>query len=517
MKLIDYIYYARKINKSNYKESRTIRFGLFFSMFLILLFGLFYLWVVSISSSINNEKTVSSITCSYVKYGEETPDVYGYEEILHKGGYGVAFNNPTSSKIDYPTISIDNIDYKISNELIDKYKINVERFFTYYDNKENEKLYLDSERDYLIEHGYGDVVIAGQSFTNNKYEIMVSNVFLDALGISDYKSVIGKQISYKVLFNTGYNLNNNKFSHKVLINEGAEYTDISEEFIDYEYYVFENFKIVGVFNSMINYCYTRNIFSDSSDNYFVSDFWIKYSDINPICYEHGTELIGGKAQEDNNYIFDTNPKEIINNSKGINIVILNRNHKYSYNSAVLQFKDAESAYNYYSYVVNQYGRRSFDYNQSLKAFFELYPYYSFLRSLILILIASTILISILNVVRLIDYSINKSRDFNIMLENLGLKEKNVYLIYYIRVVYEYLKASTLLLIIGVPICIIHCIVFEKVLEANYGNVIDINIPVYGYFIVYFISFIIVYFMISFSVGIVYLINKNKLKGVIKND
>jgi hypothetical protein len=246
----------------------------------------------------------------------------------------------------------------------------------------------------------------------------------------------------------------------------------------------------------------------------VSDFWIKYSDINPIFYEHGTELIGGKAYEDNNYIFDTNPKEIINNSKGINI--LTRNHKYSYNSAVLQFKDAESAYNYYSYVINQYGRRSIDYNQSLEVFFGLYPYYSFLRSLMLILIASTILISILNVVRLIDYSINKSRDFNIMLENLGLKEKNVYLIYYIRVVYEYLKASALLLIIGVPICIIHCIVFEKVL-LNYGIVIDFNIPVYGYFIVYFISFIIVYFMISFSVGIVYLINKNKLKGVIKND
>lgn len=516
MKLIDYIYYGRKINKSNYKESRTIRFGLFFSMFLILIFDIFYLWVVSISSSINNEKTVSSISCSYVKYGEETPDVYGYEEILHKGVYGVVLNSLSLSKIDYPTISIDNIDYKISNELIDKYKINVGRFFTYYDNKENEKLYLDSECDYLIEHGYGDVIVAGQSFTNNKYEIMVSNSFLDALGISDYNSVIGKQISYKVLFNTGYNPKSNHYQRKVLINEGNEYTDISKEFIDYEYYVFENFKIVGVFNSMINYCYTRNIAPYSSDN-FMSAFWIKYSDINPVCYEHGTMLIGGKAYEDSNYIFNTNPKEIINNSKGINIVILNRNHKYSYNSAVLQFKDAESAYNYYSYVVNQYGRRSIDYNQRLKVFFELYPYYSFLKSLMLILIASTILISILNVVRLIDYSINKSRDFNIMLENLGLKEKNVYLIYYIRVVYEYLKASALLLIIGVPICIIPCIVFEKVIEANHGNVIDINIPVYGYFIVCFISFIIVYFMISFSVFIVYLINKNKLKGVIKND
>lgn len=516
MKFLDYVYYARKINKANNKESRTIRFGLFFSMFLILVFGIFYLWISSISSSINNEKTVSSITCMYLKYGEEKPDVYGYEEILHEGVYGVVFNNPTSSKIDYPTISIDNIDYKISSEMIDKYKINVAHFFTYYDNKENEKLYLDSERDYLANHGYGDVIVAGQSFTKNKYEIMVSNSFLDALGISDYNSVIGKQISYKVLFNTGYNPKNNHYQSKVLINEGNECVDISKEFIDYEYYVFENFKIVGVFNSMINYCYTRNIAPDSSDN-FMSTFWIKYSDINPVCYEHGTKLIGGKAQEDNNYIFDTNPKEIINNSKGINIIILNNSHKYSYNLSVLQFKDAESAYNYYNDIVNQYGRRSFDYNQSLKAFFELYPYYSFLRSLILILIASTILISILNVVRLIDYSINKSRDFNIMLENLGLKEKNVYLIYYIRVVYEYLKASTLLLIIGVPICIIHCIVFEKVLEANYGNVIDINIPVYGYFILYFISFIIVYFMISFSVGIVYLINKNKLKGVIKND
>ena len=517
MKLIDYIYYARKINKANNKESKTIRFGLFFSMFLILIFGLFYLWISSISSSINNEKTVSSIHCSYVKYGEEKPDVYGYEEILHKGVYGVTFNNPTSSKIDYPTISIDNIDYKISSEMIDKYKINVAHFFTYYDNKENEKLYLDSERDYLANHGYGDVIVAGQSFTNNKYEIMVSNSFLDALGISDYNSVIGKQISYKVLFNTGYNPKNNHYQSKVLINEGNECVDISEEFIDYEYYVFENFKIVGVFNSMIDYCYTRNIPPYSPDN-FMYAFWIKYSDINPICYEHGSEHIGEFVWEDNNYIFDTNPKEIINNSKGINIIRLNNSHKYSYNSAVLQFKDAESAYNYYNDIVNQYGSRSIDCNKSLRVFFELYPYYSFVRSLLIILITCSILISLLNVIRLIDYSINKSRDFNIMLENLGLKEKKVYLIYYFRMIYEYIKASILMLIIDVPLCILHYIVFEKVFGSNnYKGIIDFKIPIYGYFIVFFISFLIVYFMISISVFIVYLINMNKLKGVIKND
>ena len=64
MKLYDTLYYTSKLNKSKMKESKTIRYGLFFSMSLLLLFLLFYFWIISISLSVNSERNVSTLSVS---------------------------------------------------------------------------------------------------------------------------------------------------------------------------------------------------------------------------------------------------------------------------------------------------------------------------------------------------------------------------------------------------------------------------------------------------------------------
>lgn len=510
MKLYDTLYYTSKLNKSKMKESKTIRYGLFFSTSLLFLFLLFYFWIISISLSVNSERNVSTLSVSndYLINDKDFEETIKIQEKWIN--IDTLYNGFDIVKTCYPSINIDNNEYEYTENLVNNNNLNFNLFYEYFDGD----YYLESEREYLKKNGYGDVFISGKTFSNNKKEIMVSDAFLNSLGINDYEKVIGKKITCNISFNVDYDLKYGRTRNKFMVNNGNEYDDITDELINYKYALFKDFVIVGVFNSKLFLCPSRTGDRGFSEIGNIC-FWIKNDDITPLVYRNEKEKSydGSYVNVSSKYIFDKDPRITLNeldgicfwwNEESLSSVNINRN--------IIQFKNVEDTFDFY--ISNNL---NIGYYRSLRAFFDFYPYYSTCKTLIFFLIICSLLISFLNVIRIIDYSLLKSKDYNIMLKNNGLKNRDIYGLYYFRVCYEFVKASIMLFIVAIPLCVMHYIGFVYVFSHNYIGTINFEISIWGYFIIYLSIIIGMLLILSFIVGLIFVVNKSKIKGVVEND
>lgn len=507
MKFRDCLYYSKKMNLQSNKESRYIIFGLTISMIFLILFFSLALAFYGIENSINSVHNVSS---GFYKYKDINTDVdelkiygnrYKEEEIFINDvcvTYNKVFNGFNISKVDYPVFIIDgreySFDYKGNNRYEPKLGFGVTSYLDY------DNVYLSSEADYMQKNRYGSPVLAGKQFEDDINEIMVSNALLDYFNINDYTSVINKTISCKMIFSIP--------DEAIYIKNGIEYLDVTEKYTNYDYYPFSNYKIVGVFNSNIYKCPSRC--KSSSSNYPLEQslFWVKNTSI--MCTNSDTykvydtetgELISNISSI---LVYEEELENIINRAYAERKFLINYNQRLFDNemkNVMIQFNNVNSAYEYTQGIITNFIDSKNDIenyviiNDNLQAYFDFYPYYSFIKIIMIFSISCLIIVSVLNVVRIQDYSLKKNLDFYCMNMALGMKISDINNIYVLRSMMNFIYSAIIVIIVSIPVCFIVSIGFNNIFSSEYYSFpgwVDFKMP-WGYcflFIVLVLLFIL---------------------------
>ena len=241
MRKKDYFILAKEKNKYQKRQSRNTIIGIIISLCIsiVCLFTLIS-FEYGIKSSANSEKNVATVELNYsditncainhskkeyISKNNLIEDIVDYKQ------YGIEYYTIARSLRDqsyiYPVISLD-------DEVMERdYKyLSYDSILSYEDTS---TIILDSEYSYLKKNNE-EALLAGSLFSDANQEIMVSDIFVKQLGFSDYNEIIGKRITYQ------YKLAAPGYSNRVQ----TEYEYELEELL-----LFQNYKIVGVFNTNI--------------------------------------------------------------------------------------------------------------------------------------------------------------------------------------------------------------------------------------------------------------------------
>ena len=490
MKFKDCLYYSKKMNLQNSKESKYVIFGLTISMIFLILFGTISLAFYGLENSINKIHNVSS---GYYTYRDIDSDVnelkmygksYKEEEIFLNDisvAYNKVYNGFNISKVDYPTFIIGDEEYYFNYKGYNKHEPKLGFGVTSY--LDYDKVYLSSEEEYMKNNQYGNPILVGKQFENNANEIMVSDALLDYFNINDYASVINKTISCKMIFPIP--------DEAIFLKNGNEYLDVTEKYIDYEYYPFQNYRIIGVFNSNIYKCPSRSKSSSSKYPLEQPVFWIKNSSVmctNSDTYKEYDEIGELKNNISSIVVYEEDVKSIIERAYAQNKFLINYNQKLFDNemkNEMIQFNNVNSAYEYTKGIFSNFIDSKNDVenyviiNDNLQAYFDFYPYYSFIKIIMIFSIICLLIVVVLNIIRIQEYSLKKNVDFYCMNMALGMKISDINNIYLLRSMYNYIYSSIIVIILSIPICLVIFFGFENVFSSEYYSFpgwVDFEMP-----------------------------------------
>lgn len=512
MRKKDYFVLAKEKNKYQKRQSRNTIIGIIISLCIsiVCLFTLIS-FEYGIKSSANSEKDVATVE---LNYSDTTNCAINHskkeyisknnliEDIVDYKVYSVNFYTITRSLRDqsyiYPVISLDNEVMERDN----KYIIG-DSILSYEDTS---TIILDSEYSYLKKNNE-EALLAGSLFSDDNQEIMVSDLFVKQLGFSDYNEIIGKRISYQ------YKLAAPGYSNRVQ----TEYEYELEELL-----LFQNYKIVGVFNTNIYNCPSRwssFFFSNYVDSLWCPMFWVKDSSIKSagctVEYSHQVYY----------YEYTANPVETFKTIAedgyialpfGFNTLGFNDIREDS--KQIIQCKNVQDVYKFIN-EVDKY----LDYNTgnayyfyySLDAYFTFYPF--FFYSVIIFAFFSIFLsiLSFLNIYRIMEYSISSNMYLFAMERAMGATIKDIKGVYFAELLINYLKSVIISIGISGVLCLIFTLVINRYLRIDdfVDGCIKYSIS-FGYYplimILVILSFgIIIYFLASL------LCNKIK-KGALVN-
>lgn len=504
MKTKDCYYYSKKINIGKKYETRNSIFGFSFSLILFSILLIFGSFIYYIESSINKNHNLSSIKINLNSYENSFLDnnIDNIEETIFYKNYGISFNITKEGflikDVNYPTIILDDKEikykdtYKYNNEEV---KILNQSILSF----NNDKLYLESEEKYLIDNNYGKVILAGNSLTGKENEIMVSSNILNYCGVTDYNAVIGKKISfYNQLFfgNVSYGYESN-----------GNYVDETEKVKNQNYYVFKDFIIVGVFNSNIYFCPSR-LTNNNTDwpEYIIKNnpnFWLNSNSILEYNYNYYSYIDTDNKlhMNQNKLCFTYNLLDKLNENTNKVQILANSGNNLKINDItnIIQFKSLKLAYNSMSIFNNDFtlnNQITYSTNSDLYSYFVFYPYFEFVKSIIIVITTIIILLVILNIFRVMDYSLNINKKYFMMMSYLGLEKKDIKKIYYFKNISDYIKSILISFIILLPLCIIISILLNKLYITQFRGMLDFNIPFYYYLISIIIPIIIIFTIVN---------------------
>lgn len=530
MNLKDIYQISKELNKNNKKETKNVIIGLCLSLTITILF--FYLIISFVTGFYGIANKCANLSAITVSFDDEYKGNYGGVLLEH---YNDVLSSNYKDKIEYSETSI-NYEYKTKSGVgaftkyythptitIDNNPINIEYkeyndgkdIFLAYDTSLNKNIYFSSENEYLNKYYNSNVILAGTTFTSDVKEIMISNLYLDDIGITNYNSVIGKNISYKIKLY-------DKSKSETLNYDGD---------IDYnqEIYIFKEYKIVGVFDINIYNCPSRNNYSFQSekDAFSFPQFWVKKESIKSTT----VDVEEKDTINDTMLIYSYNEDPIIEFSKivddgyilkplGFNSSGFGDNDLRSSKKVVFQFDNLIDEYHFLGtldkYCLNKdaslYG---FSASYNLRAFIDFYPMFLYLTIIFLVFGIILFIASIINIVKVISYSVKKDMSFFSVITSIGANIKDIRLIYQIRLLLQFIKSLIISAIITTLISLLFSIVLSLYLNSDtYGGFVKYNIS-FIYFPLVLIGVIIIYIVILYLISYI-LIKKNKFNNLIEN-
>ncbi|MCR4898988.1 MAG: ABC transporter permease [Acholeplasmatales bacterium] len=507
MRFKDYIYTSRKMYGT--KNIIFIIIGFIFSLSIIFsIIFISYQFRYGIVDTINND--YPEYDSMYIKDNHRKSLNYDYDE--YKNKYGI--DELVSTLFVWPNRSRNKEIYLDGEEISYDFEdvTQEDDFYSYwiFDDNVSDDFYTKYDEKYLKRYGKGDAILAGESFKDDKDEIMVSDAFCNLLGIN-YDDIIGKKVSYLIYFNKQNN-------QEIYVKD-----DVTGEYKIYnnsdpiEYYEFKDYKIIGVYNDfMVNRTPSRRE-SGATNTYFM----VKRSSVVDLDTARMRKYEDGYEYYDNdNYYFDEEPSaafEKIYNNQGIchigspgekigrnseessddkNVLFLN----YCY------FNDFDSGYSFYKMIKDSNNSRSFDYyeNTRLDQIYSFMPFYELISKILLISTIVLVLIAMINTLRIMQKYIKNSMGFLSMSLAIGMKKKSIYILTYI----EMIKSAFYSLIPAVLISLSPCILFnnymtqrlrmhEKAVENSYMFNFNVSFSSYPWIIlISFFSFVLIVFILS---------------------
>ena len=447
MKIVDKFYISNSLLKNNVKRLTRVIIMLVISIS-ILISSAFLLssFLFGIKSEINANKSNFSIE---VKYGNSLYQ----KSLIRKGLYldksyyqkfSTKYNNNLSSSyhsvrvvnlmehsdaihdinVHEPIFTIDSTKYDLGVTSMGAFGTSGCFNMLFYDMENTNSFLSKNDMDYLNKNGMSFTIL-GDGFSVNSKEVIISSAVLDALKISDYKSVIGKKMSMDMFL-----------ANAVTDYYGKQHQNESIYGFDPIYYqdkytVFSDYTIVGVFNKDIfnlplemqssYFWFKKEVYFDSSE-YVSMEKFLNYDDMlypsYKIDYKELEQIANASGQ-----VFLAPGYSTYLNELTPNII-----QRYS-------FDTLKDTYNFYTYVTSYFTEAQrhaltpLNLNTLLRAYIKYFPA---LKALVIILSfvgLAILLASFIDFYCVIYEDLKTNEKFFASLISNGLKERDLSIIY----------------------------------------------------------------------------------------
>lgn len=536
MKLRDNLYLSMLLIKKNKRVIRIIIMMVIAFTLLSVSIFLSTSFMIGISNDINKNKASFTVEVEYGDSLYNHKDGYEYNELLDSLYYkenSIKYNNnlncsyhdikminrienknnQTYQKDVYsPIYTIDGVRYDFgvnASGILDDAIVDM----LFFDMNNTSTIIGSVEEKYMKDNNC-DFSILGNGFSDNSKELMISSAVLDSLGIDDYNSVIGKCISLE-----NYLSNAIYFFYKNDV-KNEEIYDFNPIYYGNKYSVFEEYKIVGVFNEKVSSLpveMTNAQLWFKDEAYFNTEEYVDFKSFNSLplystVYKDDLYDIMQLSLDEDKVFIAPGYSTLLNR---INPNIIQR---YS-------FKSLDKAYEFYKYICMELKEEQLVYldpitiNSILDGYIKYYPMLKVIITILLFAGLAMLGATFIDFYYILyeDIKDNK-RFFGLMFSN-GLKTKDLYKIYFI---YSFLISGISLLISCVISAITSYILMRKannifVTKINYENAINYSIDFKYFFssqaIILAISLIIIV-IVAFIITITF--KKKNLSLLLKN-
>ena len=536
MKLRDNLYLSMLLIKKN---KRVIRIIIMMVIAFILLSVSIFLsasFMIGISNDINKNKASFTVEVEYgdslynhkdgYEYNELLDDLYykenslKYNNNLNCSYHDIKMINRIENKNDQtyqkdvysPIYTIDGVRYDFgvnASGILDDAIVDM----LFFDMNNTSTIIGSVEEKYMKDNNC-DFSILGNGFSDNSKELMISSAVLDSLGIDDYNSVIGKCISLE-----NYLSNAIYFFYKNDV-KNEEIYDFNPIYYGNKYSVFEDYKIVGVFNEKISSLpveMTNAQLWFKDEAYFNTEEYVDFKSFNSLplystVYKDDLYDIMQLSLDEDKVFIAPGYSTLLNR---INPNIIQR---YS-------FKSLDNAYEFYKYICTELKEEQLVYldpitiNSILDGYIKYYPMLKVIITILLFAGLAMLGATFIDFYYILyeDIKDNK-RFFGLMFSN-GLKTKDLYKVYFI---YSFLKSGISLLISCVISGLTSYILMRKannifVTKINYENAINYSIDFKYFFtsqaIIIAISLVLIV-LVAFIITITF--KKKNLSLLLKN-
>ena len=536
MKLRDNLYLSMLLIKKN---KRVIRIIIMMVIAFILLSVSIFLsasFMIGISNDINKNKASFTVEVEYgdslynhkdgYEYNELLDDLYykenslKYINNLNCSYHDIKMINRIENKNDQtyqkdvysPIYTIDGVRYDFgvnASGILDDAIVDM----LFFDMNNTSTIIGSVEEKYMKDNNC-DFSILGNGFSDNSKELMISSAVLDSLGIDDYNSVIGKCISLE-----NYLSNAIYFFYKNDV-KNEEIYDFNPIYYGNKYSVFEDYKIVGVFNEKISSLpveMTNAQLWFKDEAYFNTEEYVDFKSFNSLplystVYKDDLYDIMQLSLDEDKVFIAPGYSTLLNR---INPNIIQR---YS-------FKSLDNAYEFYKYICTELKEEQLVYldpitiNSILDGYIKYYPMLKVIITILLFAGLAMLGATFIDFYYILyeDIKDNK-RFFGLMFSN-GLKTKDLYKVYFI---YSFLISGISLLISCVISGLTSYILMRKannifVTKINYENAINYSIDFKYFFtsqaIIIAISLVLIV-LVAFIITITF--KKKNLSLLLKN-
>lgn len=536
MKLMDNLYLSMLLIKKNKRVIRIIIMMVIAFTLLSVSIFLSTSFMIGISNDINKNKASFTVEVEYgdslynhkdgYEYNELLDDLYykenslKYNNNLNCSYHDIKMINRIENKNDQtyqkdvysPIYTIDGVRYDFgvnASGILDDAIVDM----LFFDMNNTSTIIGSVEEKYMKDNNC-DFSILGNGFSDNSKELMISSAVLDSLGIDDYNSVIGKCISLE-----NYLSNAIYFFYKNDV-KNEEIYDFNPIYYGNKYSVFEEYKIVGVFNEKISSLpveMTNAQLWFKDEAYFNTEEYVDFKSFNSLplystVYKDDLYDIMQLSLDEDKVFIAPGYSTLLNR---INPNIIQR---YS-------FKSLDKAYEFYKYICTELKEEQLVYldpitiNSILDGYIKYYPMLKVIITILLFAGLAMLGATFIDFYYILyeDIKDNK-RFFGLMFSN-GLKTKDLYKIYFI---YSFLISEISLLISCVISALTSYILMRKannifVTKINYENAINYSIDFKYFFssqaIILAISLVLIV-LVAFIITITF--KKKNLSLLLKN-
>jgi len=434
-------------------------------------------------------------------YYEDINDKYddninaSYHIVSCENNYVFSASNPI---IKRPIFYMDGLALAYNDSYLNSYSYSM----LFFDMMDTNSFLSEIEEEYL-KSNFGFAIL-GNGFSDAMNEVMVSSELLDSFGIS-YDEAIGKSLSMEQYL--GNCILNNNYSRTF---EASYYGE--------KYNVFNEYKIVGVYNSNI---------SNLPLQFTQSPIWLKkesyYSSTNYTTFED-------LGWDEYSITYNTDLYDVVDDAMSKNMVFIAPGYTTLYNelnpviTQRLSFDELSTAYRFYKYVNSLLTEEQLEYNNaiSMNGILEAYiEYYPFIRCLIfgLIFVGCIVMIAaVVNLYVLMALDIKTNKQYLASMMASGANKKDISIIY---LIYSLVISGISIIISGVVSAIISIIISyntNSYLREKITSGISYSLN-YGY---YFLSFIIISFIVLLLSLLLAFVNtikirRSRLSNVLKNN